>query len=115
MRAYGPKFGFEYYRPVGHTKLEFITTLGVGILFGQRDQFIGNTVSNDFSRVGADELITTFDLGTGVQYKKLIAENRAFFVRAGFLYQSWLGGGSAIDAQDDFGVRGISFSVGYNR
>ncbi|MFK7769865.1 MAG: Lpg1974 family pore-forming outer membrane protein [Mariniblastus sp.] len=115
MRAIGPKLGFEYYRPVGHTKVEFVTAVGLGVLFGQRDQSVENTVSNDFSRVGADEFITNFDFWTGVQYKKMIAENRAYFARAGFVYQTWIGGGTAVNPQDDFGLRGFSFSVGYNR
>ena len=115
MRAFGPKLGFEYYRPVGHTKLEFITAIGMGVLFGRRDQFVENTVAGDFSRVGADEFITNFDFMTGVQYKKMIAENRAYFARAGFTYQTWIGGGTAVNPQDDFGLSGFSISVGYNR
>ena len=115
MRAYGPRFGMEYYRPMGHTKLEFITAVGGSVLFGQRDQFVQNTATADLSRVGADEFITTIDFLSGVQYKKMVAENRSYFARLGMTYQTWIGGGTAVDPQGDFGLRGISFSVGYNR
>lgn len=115
MRAYGPKFTLEYYRPVGHTKLEFITTVGGSVLFGQRDQFVENTQAADFSRVGADEFITNVNFTSGVQYKHNIAEKRAVFARLGVVYSTWIGGGSALDPQGDFGLRGFSFGVGYNR
>lgn len=115
MRAYGPRFMFEYYRPLGHTKLELITRFGGSVMFGERDQFVQNTTSNDFSRVGADEFLTTSEFYVGGQYKKMTAENRGYFVRAGYQYQSWLGGGTAVDAHEDFGLRGFVFGVGFNR
>jgi len=115
LRAYGPKFAMEYYRPVGHTKLEFVTAVGGSVMFGQRDQFIQNTATGDVSRIGADEFVTTIDFLSGVQYKKMTAENRAYYAQLGMVYQTWIGGGTANDPQGDFGVRGISFAVGYNR
>lgn len=115
MRAYGPRFLFEYYRPVGHTKLEFITKFGGSVLFGERDQFVENTLAGDFSRVGADEFLTTTEFYSGLQVKKMVAEKRGFYGRIGFQYQVWHGGGTAVDAQSDFGLRGFAFGVGYNR
>jgi hypothetical protein len=115
FRGFGPRFGMEYYRPVGHTKFEFITTFGGSVLFGQRDQFVQNTTSNDLSRFGADEFMTTIEFTSGLQYKKMIAENRAYYARFGMTYQTWIGGGTAVDPQGDFGLRGFSFAVGYNR
>lgn len=115
MRAYGPRFVFEYYRPVGHTPLEFVTSFGGSVLFGKRDQFVQNSITGDFNRTGADEFVTTSEFFTGAQYKKNFAENRSVFARVGFHYQAWHGGGTAIDAQDDFGLRGFSIGVGYNR
>lgn len=115
MRAYGPRFMFEYYRPLGHTKLELITRFGGSVMFGERDQFVQNTTSSDFSRVGADEFLTTSEFYVGGQYKKMTAENRGYFVRVGYQYQSWLGGGTAVDAHEDFGLRGFVFGVGFNR
>ena len=115
MRAYGPRFLFEYYRPVGHTKLEFVTSFGGAAMFGERDQFVSNSSTGEFSRVGADEFLTTTEFSSGVQFKKMIAENRGFFGRFGFQYQVWHGGGTAVDAQDDFGLRGFVFALGFNR
>lgn len=116
MRAYGPRFKFEYYRPVGHTKLEFLTAFGGGVLFGERDQFVSNSQSNITNRrVGADEYILTSEFYSGIQYKKMFAEKRGMFGRLGFTYQSWIGGGTAVNAQDDFGLQGFVFEVGYNR
>lgn len=115
MRAYGPKFKFEYYRPIGHTKLEFMTSFGGGVMFGERDQIVQNTQTPAFSSFGADEYILNSDFYSGIQFKKMFAENRGFYGRLGFSYQSWIGGGTAVDAQDDFGLRGFVFDVGYNR
>jgi hypothetical protein len=115
MRAFGPRVILEYYRPVGHTPLEFITAFGGSVLFGQRDQFVTNSQTGLQNRVGADEFITVLDFTAGLQYTKTIGENRSWFARLGFVNQTWLGGGTAVLPQGDFGVRGLSFGIGYNR
>lgn len=115
LNAWGPQFALEYFRPMGHTQLELFTSVGGSVLFGHRDHFVSNTVTGDFDRVNADEFVTTIDFLTGVQYKKMTAENRCFFARLGLNYQTWIGGGTAVDPQGDFGLCGFSFGVGYNR
>lgn len=115
MRGWGPLWMLEYYRPVGHTKFELMTRFGGSTIFGHQDQFVSNSTSGDQSRVGADEFTTIFDFMTGVQYKKFRGENRCVFCRVGYNFQTWLGGGTAILPQDDFGIRGWSFTFGFNR
>ena len=115
LRAYGPKFRLEYYRPIGHTKLEFITKVGGGVLFGNRDQIIVNTGLPAVNRFSANELALTGDFYGGVQFKQNTAENRAYYVRLGVTHQTWIGGGTAVDAQETFGLRGFAFEVGLNR
>ena len=115
LNAFGPRFTLEYYRPVGHTKLEFLTAISGSALFGRRDHFIENSLGSDFSRVGADEFLTIVEFNSGVQYKRNLAENRLLFVRVGTTYSVYNGGGTASDPQGDFGLRGFSFGVGYNR
>jgi len=84
-------------------------------LFGHRDQFVQNTQTGDFDRIGADEFLTTADSLIGVQYVKMVAENRGYFARLGLNYQTWMGGGTAVEPEGDFGLRGFSFTLGYNR
>ncbi len=115
MRAYGPQLKLEYFRPIGHTKMEFLASFGTAVLFGKRDQFVVNSTNGNLSRIGADEFLTIFDFFAGAQYRKMTAENRCWFARGGFITQSWLNGGTAILPQDDFGLRGLTFSVGLNR
>ena len=115
LRAYGPKLKFEYYRPVGHTKLEFISAFGGSVLFGERDQIVTNTGAPAVNRFGADEYVLTSDFYGGVQWKKLTAEKRGYFVRVGVTHQSWVGGGSAVSSESNFGLRGFAFEVGLNR
>ena len=115
LRAYGPKFRLEYYRPIGHTKLEFITKVGGGVLFGNRDQIVSNSGLPAVNRFSSNELAVTGDFYGGVQYKQNTAENRAYYVRLGVTHQTWIGGGTAVDAQETFGLRGFAFEVGYNR
>ena len=115
LRAYGPKLKFEYYRPVGHTKLEFVTAFGGSVLFGERDQIVTNLGAPAVNRFGADEYVLTSDFYGGVQWKKLTAENRGYFVRVGVTHQSWVGGGSAVSSESNFGLRGFAFEVGINR
>lgn len=115
FRGFGPQLGIDYYRPVGHTPLEFVTSFsGLG-LFGRRDQFVNNTAGIVERRFGADEFIAMLDLTSGIQYKKTVAENRAWFARLAFVHQTWLGGGTAVDPTGDFGMKGVTFAVGYNR
>ena len=114
MRAVGPRVRLEYFRPVGHTRLEFLTRMSGALLFGKRDQFITEGV-NSFQRVGTDEIVTKFGFLTALQIKQRIGENRSVFGRIGYLNESFNSGGSGFLAQDDFGVRGITFLVGVNR
>ena len=115
LRAYGPKFRLEYYRPIGHTKLEFITKVGGGVLFGNRDQIISNTGLPAVNRFSSNELAVTGDFYGGVQYKQNTAENRGYYIRLGTTHQTWIGGGTAVNAQENFGLRGFVFEVGINR
>ena len=115
MRGWGPIWRMEYFRPVGHTKLEIVTRFGGSALFGQQDQLVASTTDGELSRLGADEFITMFDFMTGVQYKKYRGENQCILCRVGYNFQTWLGGGTAILPQEDFGLRGWSFTFGFNR
>ena len=115
MRAWGPQVMFQYFRPVGHTKLELMTQFGGSALFGHRDQFVQNTSNGDRSSFTSRESITVFDFMSGVQYRKTLGENRCVFGRLGYGFQNWLGGGTGIQPEDDFGLRGWSFSFGFNR
>lgn len=115
MRAYGPRAIIEYYRPIGHTPLELVTTFGGAVLFGQRDQFVTNSQTGLENRLGADEFLTIIDFLVAVQYTKTIGENRSWHGRFGFLNQTWIGGGTAAFPQGDFGLRGLTFGIGYNR
>ena len=36
----GPTFGFDYFRPIGHTKIEFHASGDFGLIFGQRDKVV---------------------------------------------------------------------------
>jgi len=115
FRGFGPQLGIDYYRPMGHTPLEFVTSFSGMGLFGRRDQFVNNTAGLVERRFGADEFVAVLDLTSGIQYKKTIAENRAWFARLAFVHQTWLGGGTAVDPTGDFGMKGVTFGVGYNR
>ena len=115
MRAWGPRAIIEYFRPIGHTPLELSTAFGGSVLFGQRDQFVENSQTGLLNRTGADEFLTLIDFSVAVQYVKNIGENRNIYARFGFLNQTWIGGGNATSPQDDFGIRGLTFGIGYNR
>jgi hypothetical protein len=115
MRAYGPRAVLEYYRPIGHTPMELVTTFGGAVLFGQRDQVVTNSQTGLENRLGADEFLTILDFLVAVQYTKTVGENRSVYGRLGFMNQTWIGGGTAAFPQGDFGLRGLTFGIGYNR
>jgi hypothetical protein len=115
FRGYGPQFALEYFRPVGHTPLTLVTSFGGKGLFGRRDQFLSNDAGNVQRRFGADEFITVIDFAGGVQLKKMVADGRYWTAKVGYLHQAWLGGGTAVDPQGDFGISGFTFGIGYNR
>ncbi len=115
LDAFGPRFGIDYVRRIGHTPAQLIASSTSSILFGDRDQVIENTVSNELVMLGADEFVTVFDIFLGVQGKRIRGEKRNTTYRVGFVNQSWMGGGSALDPSSGFGFQGISLMLGFNR
>lgn len=115
FRGFGPQLSLEYYRPIGHTKLEFVTTTTGGVAFGRTDEFVDNPLGQGFSRAGADELLANLEFTTGVQFKRNIGENRSIYGRLGTSFSTFWGGGTANNPQSDFGLRGFTLDVGYNR
>ena len=115
LRAWGPRAIIEYYRPIGHTPLELVTAFGGSVLFGQRDQFVTNSETGAINRFGADEFLTIIDFLLAVQFTKNVGENRGWYGRFGYINQTWIGGGSATIPEGDFGLRGLTFGIGYNR
>ncbi|MEZ6095446.1 MAG: Lpg1974 family pore-forming outer membrane protein [Pirellulaceae bacterium] len=115
FRGYGPYFGIEYYRPVGHTKLELLASAAGSLLLGNRDQSVNQNGSFVSRRTGIDEVVTTFDVLTGIQYAYHYAENRSYYARLAYQSQVWLNGGAPSSPSDDFGFRGVAFAVGFNR
>lgn len=115
VRGFGPQFELEYFRPIGHTKMEFLTTASGSVLFGKQSQVIENSTLGNQSRMKADEFVLTFDFFSGAQYRLMWGENRYWFARTGMLYQAWLHGGTAVLPQDDFGLRGFAVTAGLNR
>ena len=115
VNAFGPRFGIDYFRKVGHTPLQIVSSATGSILFGDRDQVVANSMTGESSSVGADEFITHFDIFFGVQARRHRGEKQNTLMRIGFVNQSWIGGGTAIDPNDDFGFQGLSFTLGFNR
>ncbi len=115
LKAFGPRFGVDYVRKIGHTPLQIVSSATTSLLFGDRDQVVDNTATGEISRMGADEFLTIIDIFLGVQAKKYRGERRNLATRIGFVNQTWLGGGTAIDPSGDFGFQGFSFMVGVNR
>ncbi len=115
MNAFGPRFGIDYVRKMGHTPMQLISSSTVSLLFGDRDQTVENTVQNEFTSLGADGFVTVIDIFFGIQMLKHRGEKRNTAMRLGYVNQSWLGGGTAIDPNGDFGFQGLSMMLGFNR
>ena len=115
INAFGPRFGIDYFRRVGHTPMQIMASATSSILFGDRDQQVTNSLTGESSTIGADEFITHIDIFFGLQMRRYRGEKRNTIVRIGFVNQAWIGGGTAIDPNDDFGMQGISMTLGMNR
>ena len=113
--AFGPRFGIDYVRRIGHTPAQLIASSTTSLLFGDRDEFVANSFTGEQARLGADEFLTVFDIFFGVQAKQIRGEKRNTTMRVGFVNQSWLGGGTAVDPNGDFGFQGLSITLGFNR
>jgi hypothetical protein len=122
----GPTFGFDYFRPIGHTKIEFLASGDCGLSFGHRDKVVKVVVNADFDNGfetpdivfqngGDDEFLTNLNLFMGVQYVISRGGNRCFYLRSGLDYQAWLGADNTTASNSDFGLRGFSVTLGYNR
>ena len=115
FNAFGPRFGIDYVRRLGHTPAQLVVSTTSSLLFGDQDHFVRNSVSGQFQQLGSDKFVTLIDIFMGVQTKKFRGEKRNTTLRVGFVNQSWLGGGTAIDPDGDFGFQGISLMLGVNR
>lgn len=113
--GFGPRFGIDYVRRIGHTPAQLVASATGAILFGDRDQIIENNVGNELVNLEGDEFITNLDIFFGVQGKRSRGEKRNTTFRVGFVNQSWLGGGTAQDPSGDLAFQGISLSLGFNR
>ena len=111
----GPTFGFDYFRPIGHTKIEFLASGDCGLSFGHRDKVVNDASGNVFQNVGDDEFLTNLNLFMGAQYVISRGGNRCFYLRSGLDYQAWLGADNTTASNSDFGLRGFSLTLGYNR
>ena len=115
INAFGPRFGIDYFRRVGHTPMQLVASATGALLFGDRDQQVTNSATGESTAFGADEFITHIDIFFGLQMRRYRGEKRNTAFRLGFVNQSWLGGGTAIDPNGDFGFQGVSFTLGFNR
>ena len=111
----GPTFGFDYFRPIGHTKIEFLATGDVGLIFGHRDKVVKDTSGFVFQNIGDDEFLTNLNLFMGAQYVISRGGNRSFYLRTGLDYQAWLGMNHTTASNSNLGLRGFSLTFGYNR
>jgi hypothetical protein len=114
FRGLGPSIGAEYFRPIGHTHFEFIGGSSSTLLFGHRDQVAYNTTMSDFTRFGADELLTILEAKLGAQWVREWGTRYRVFVRGTLDSQVWFGGGTASQPSNDFGLYGFSFAAGLN-
>ena len=112
--GFGPTFGFIYNRRVGHTPLTMISSVTNTLLFGNRDQLVHNTYSNDFSLFSSDELIAIVDIFAGLELRKMTGEKRYLFGRFGFSNEAWIGGGTPTDPTANLGFQGLSMTIGMN-
>jgi hypothetical protein len=115
FRGYGPVFSIEYYRPVGHTKLELFGAAAGSTMMGNRRQWVNAGDVMGSLRTNSLELLTFAEISTGLQYKYHYAEKRCVYGRLAMTHQSWLGGGTPTNPDGDFGFRGVGFAVGVNR
>ena len=115
FQGLGPSVGVTYRRPIGHTSLSMLGGFRGALLFGHRDQVIRNDSLLVFQQLGKDEPLTILDAFLGVEWKREMSQCRSFFVRTNFETQYWIGGGSAIDADANFGLYGFTLSLGVTR
>jgi hypothetical protein len=111
----GPTFGFDYFRPIGHTKIEFHASSDFGLIFGQRDKVVRDNFGATNQNLSDDEFFTNLNLFLGAQYVISRGGNRCFYLRSGLDYQAWLGADNETASNSDFGLRGFSLTLGYNR
>ena len=115
FQGVGPTFGFDYFRPIGHTKIEFLATGDFGLIFGHRDKVVKDTSGFVFQNIGDDEFLTNLNLFMGAQYVISRGGNRSFYLRTGLDYQAWLGMNHTTASNSNLGLRGFSLTFGYNR
>jgi hypothetical protein len=115
MEALGPKLGIEYFRPIGHTKLELQSGLSGSMLVGRRDQTVTQVGNRQFEQLGKIEPLSIFEIYLGVQWNFKLSRCRTAFVRTALESQYWTGGDSAVETASDFGFYGLTAGFGLTR
>ncbi len=111
----GPKIGIEYFRPIGHTRLEFQSGLFGSLLFGRRDQVVTEVGRLQFTQIGKTEPLGILDLYLGVQRNFRLSRCRSAFLRTTLDSQYWSNGDSAVETGSDFGFYGFTVAIGITR
>ena len=115
--GFGPRIGVEYFRPVGHTRLELRTGLFGSLIFGRRDQTFVQSGSTTlfFNQIGKVESISIIDAYLGIQWNKKINKCQTVFFSTAIESQWWGGADSAMDTGTDLGLYGMTFGFGISR
>ncbi len=110
----GPKLGIEYFRPIGHTDLEFQSGMFGSLLFGRREQVLvrQGPIPLQYQQLGKVETLSIFELYLGVEWNRQLSHCRTFFLKTALESQLWAGSDSALNVGDDFGLYGMSFGFG---
>ena len=113
----GPKIGIEYFRPIGHTRLELLSGVHGSVLFGRRDQvFEAEGVSPfGFQQLGKVETLPILEMHVGLQWNKQLARCRTIFWKTSLESQYWAGSDTAMQAGDSLGFYGLSCGFGFGR
>ena len=87
----------------------------LSVLFGETDQYFkkvdGNTgaITETFTRTTADESLFIGEVGLGLQYTR-----GKYFGRGGWEGQYWQNAGGPTTNDGDFGLHGLSLTLGLN-
>jgi hypothetical protein len=115
FKGFGPRLGITYIRPIGHTRLRLIGHMSGAILGGDRRQQADVTGGPLFTDGPSEQILSSLEMRLGIEWAYNVSDSTSFYSRFGYESQSWFNGGTPIDPNSSFGLRGFVFGLGLNR
>ena len=112
----GPTLSFQATRDIARSRLSFYGGFRGSLLMGKTEQKIyemkGAYTTELEDAASQREVLTTFEMSIGLQWKQSLGQHANCFARAGYECQAWQDVGGPVDSTSTIGLDAITLALG---